>query len=519
MKSGQGSLALAMEDKAQTVLAELGQNALKPGYWNNGIGQMGAYVNESGLRILAGSNDAIAFTRDVTHAYRIKAADADGSLEAIESAINVRGSADVDVFLNVDAADYDIDSSGNTVFKPSTAMSKQAQHILDDMTRQDYSKGIKNPEKADPNKPVIRANIDRAAFYALIEKDDVRALRPVGYVDSRAAQWPEEVLEAAKEQGEAEIMITLRGGELFSPKTGYMSAAAVKAQASANQRAFDNVLSGIGAPVPSADASTSAEIGVLHIRLPFESLAKLYDGKDARILSVELNKPVAWTTLTNSTSLLNLAPAWNAGYRAAGQNIIILDSGVRKDHAFFTTGGVSRVIYETCFGTNRTSGGITYSTICPSPDGFGDSPLGLAGSGEPYSNLTVCNALIPLGHDCAHGTHVAGIAAGRQSASLLPANLQGVGPDASIVSVQVFSYNSSSSPAATAFGEDIQKALETVHGRTAPGINNPFVVNMSLGGIGIYISFYFKFSWLMKNLCFYSRKRSANLGFHSKFLA
>jgi hypothetical protein len=37
--------------------------------------------------------------------------------------------------------------------------------------------------------------------------------------------------------------------------------------------------------------------------------------------------------------------------------------------------------------------------------------------------------------------------------------------------------------------------------------------------IGIYISFYFKFSCLMKNLCFYSRKRSANLGFHSKFLA
>ncbi len=68
---------------------------------------MGAYVNEIGLRVLAGSNNAISFTRDVTTQYRIKAVDDDGSLEAIETAIQNNGSANVDIFLNADAADYE----------------------------------------------------------------------------------------------------------------------------------------------------------------------------------------------------------------------------------------------------------------------------------------------------------------------------------------------------------------------------------------------------------------------------
>lgn len=474
-----------MENKAQNVLAELGQNALKSGYWNNGIGQMGAYVNESGLHILAGSSNIIAFTRDVTHAYRIKAVDTDGSLEAIETAIHTNGFANVDIFLGVDAADYALDNSGNTIFKPSTAMPVQVQNILNNMTGQPYSKGIINPEK-DPNRPVIRTNIDRNAFYALIERDDVKAVRLIGYTDPRVAQWPEEVLETAKEHGEAEILITLRGGDFFSPKTGYMSSSAIKAQTKANQRAFDDIFSRINVPASSANtAATSMPLGVMHIRLPFEALTQLYDHADARILNVSLNKPAAWTTLTNSTALLNMSSAWNAGYRAAGQNIVIMDSGVRKNHAFFTTNNVSRVTYEACFGTNGISNGITYSSICPNQNSEGDSPPGLAGSGEPYSNLTVCNTLASLNsHYCGHGTHVTGIAAGRQSASITPSNLQGIAPDASIVSIQLLSYNATT-PAAGIFEADILAALNTIHQSTT-GLYSPHTINMSFGGAQIY---------------------------------
>ncbi|MCB1976873.1 MAG: S8 family serine peptidase, partial [Nitrosomonas sp.] len=478
MTNKQASLSTAMENKAQNVLAELNQNTLKSGYWNNGIGQMGAYVNEIGLRVLAGSDNAISFARDVTHAYRIKAVDDDGSLDAIETAINTNGSANVDIFLNTDATDYDLDSLGNTVFKSSSVMSEQAQRILTSINTEHFAQGI-NVAEVDENRPVIRASIDRNAFYALIERDDVRAIRPVGYADPRKAQWPEEVLEAAKEHGEAEIMITLRGGDFSSAKTGYMSSAAIKAQANANQRAFDDILSKIGALASATDVSTSSEIGVLHIKFPFETLAKLYEDADARILSVELNKPVAWTTLTNSTALLNMSSAWSAGFRAAGQNIVIVDSGIRKNHAFLTP----RVTFEACFGTNGISDGITYSTICPSPNATtGDSPLGLVNSGEPlsFTNMTACNA---LGSGCYHGTHVAGIAAGRQSVNISPSNLQGVGPDASIISAQVFSYKTTSPQKMTAFGADIFQALVSVLSATTAGtLNNPYTVNMSIGG-------------------------------------
>lgn len=56
MTGERNSLITILEEKAQKVLSELGQNALPSGYWNNGIGQMGAYVNESGLHILAASD-------------------------------------------------------------------------------------------------------------------------------------------------------------------------------------------------------------------------------------------------------------------------------------------------------------------------------------------------------------------------------------------------------------------------------------------------------------------------------
>lgn len=485
MTGERNSLITILEEKAQKVLSELGQNALPSGYWNNGIGQMGAYVNESGLHILAASDQAISFIRDITHPYRIKAADADGSLDAVEKAIIADGSANVEIFLNVDSVDYDIDRSGKTVLSPSAAMSAQAQTIKNVILKDSHVNGIKILEDDFSSRPVMRANIDRTAFHALIERDDIRAIRPINYADPRVAQWPEEVLEAAKQFGDAEVMITLRGGDLFTPKTGYLPETAIKSQVAANQRAFKDIIAQTGAVDLPEESLSGANLGVLHSRLPFEALAKLYDSKDERILSVELNKPVAETSLTNSTNLMNLPQAWNKGYRAAGQNIVIIDTGVRKDHAFFTTGSTSRVTYEACFGTNGVGpGGVIYSSICPSPNSLGDSPLGLAGSGAPNSNITLCNSA--PNHDCGHGTHVAGIAAGRQNPVLSPSNLQGVAPDASIISVQVFSY-STNPPQGTVFTSDLQAALGAIDQNTV-GTFSPNTVNLSISSPTLYSS-------------------------------
>jgi len=254
----------------------------------------------------------------------------------------------------------------------------------------------------------------------------------------------------------------------------------LKAQTDANQRAFDDILSSAGVSRSSSAAVTYFDLGSVHIRLPYTALARLYENADPRILSIGLNRPVAWPTLTNSTVLLNMQPTWSLGYRAAGQNIMVIDSGVRKDHELFKINGATKVIYEACFGSNVSSGGILYSSICPNQDVNGDSPLGQLGSGEPFSDLTTCASLLALDHDCSHGTHVAGIAAGHSSPNVFPSNLQGVAPDAGLISAQVFSYNTTS-PAASAFGSDILAALNALNAATTPGTNNPYVVNMSIG--------------------------------------
>lgn len=460
IKTNYEALRVVMEAKANNVLADLGQDVLPTGYWNNGFGQMGAYVNESGIHSLVDTDNAITFIRDVTHTYRIKAAEDDGSIEAIESEIITNGATEVDIFLNVEVAGYTIESTGNTIYNQSAATSEQIQNILNHLLSQSYANGISNPV-IDENRPVIRANINRNAFYALIESDKVKAIRPVNYTDPRAAQWPQEVLGVAQEQGEANILISLRGGEFFSPKTGYMTLAAIQAQADAHQHAFDDIFTKIGVPTSPENKTAYLDVGIVQLKLPNSDLAKLYELSDARILSIELNKPAAWTTLTNSTNLLNLPPSWAAGIRGAGNYIVILDSGVRKNHVFFDNSGTTRVAFEACFGTNATSGGVTYSSICPNQDSAGDSPLGWPGSGEPFSNLTVCNTLASLGHDCSHGTHVAGISAGRQSALITPSTLQGVAPDAFIVAVQIFSYNTTV-PAAGAFNGDVLAGLNAI---------------------------------------------------------
>ena len=469
------------ESGARAVLAELGENALIGGYSNNGIGQMRVNVNEEGLRILAGSKSAVAFMRDVSYALRIKAVDLDGSIDEIESRFVTDSAVEVEIFLNVDAVDYDIDVAGTTVFRAQPALSQQLDQGLRNILSKPYGGSIDVLE-VEKDSPSLRAIIDRSAFYGLIESGDVRAVRPVGFEDARKSQLPEDVLEIARAQGKVGVAISLRGGDFFSPKTGYMSNAGMDVQAKANERAFANIFSRAGLAPPVQENGGGYLLGGLATQLSFEEVRKLYENADPRILSItaDFATPAA---LATSTAQMNLANAWALGYTAAGQHIIIIDSGIRQDHSFFEepTTPFTKVRNEACFGTNGTVGGITYVSICPNQDGVGDSPLNEPNAGEPYNNATTCAAL--LGLNCGHGTHVAGIAAGNTPAGYSP-HWQGVAPDAKLVAVQIMSYRDS--PAVqNAISTDINQALTVVHNNTVAGTYNNLTVNMSLGG-GVY---------------------------------
>ena len=150
------------------------------------------------------------------------------------------------------------------------------------------------------------------------------------------------------------------------------------------------------------------------------------------------------------------------GYSGAGQTVVILDTGVDKTHPFL----VGKVVEEACYSSNTT--GVT--SLCPNG---GTTQVG-PGAGVD------CNLSIS---GCGHGTHVAGIAAGRG------AGFSGVAQDANIIAMQVFSKFTTScsgtSSCAMSYSSDQIKALQRVY--ELRHTYNIAAVNMSLGG-GSYAS-------------------------------
>jgi len=186
-------------------------------------------------------------------------------------------------------------------------------------------------------------------------------------------------------------------------------------------------------------------------------------------------------SLSESVPLVGAKTAWGPpGYTGSGQTIVILDTGVDKNHLFFAS-PTSRFGPGGCFSTTDISEGIT--SFCSSPPSDQNCPVTIAG--------------------CDHGTHVAGIAAGNGG------GIVGVAKDARLISVQVSSQwedgvvsksnngvpvpltpcadSGRSSPCALPITGDLLKALEWVYDRkdgdpTVPP-NDPSIVavNMSLG--------------------------------------
>lgn len=128
-----------------------------------------------------------------------------------------------------------------------------------------------------------------------------------------------------------------------------------------------------------------------------------------------------------------------------GTTIAILDTGVEGSHPFFA----DRLVDEACFSLLNQ---------CPNAS----------------SRMLGPGSAIPCAHrDCAHGTHVTGIALGRDPAG----SLVGVAPNANLIAIQIFSEVDGE---IGAYSSDILAALHHILGLA------PFYpiasVNFSLGG-------------------------------------
>jgi subtilisin len=218
---------------------------------------------------------------------------------------------------------------------------------------------------------------------------------------------------------------------------------------------------------------------VLVLEVDSAALQALADRPDILSIAEDVAVP---PVLVQSVPLIGADDAWAAGFTGVGQAVAILDTGVDKTHPFLS----GKVIAEACFST--TGGGST--TTCP--NGL-DTQIG-SGAGVN------CNLAVD---GCDHGTHVAGIAAGRG------ASFSGVAKDASIIAIQVFSRFDSDSdcggagtaPCVLSWSSDQMAALDWIYQqRTTYTISS---ANLSLGG-GHYTSYcdatYASYKALIDNL-------------------
>lgn len=167
-------------------------------------------------------------------------------------------------------------------------------------------------------------------------------------------------------------------------------------------------------------------------------------------------------TLNESIKHIGADAIHTAQYTGQGQAIAILDTGVESWHHFYS----DRLVEEACFSTTSASNFST--SLCPN------------GNDEQFGSGAAADCSATGINVCDHGTHVAGIAAGRNGST------RGVAPNADIVAVQVFSrfgreYEQCRGRACIlSYASDQLAALEWILNNAQT--RNIAAINMSIGG-------------------------------------
>ncbi len=215
-----------------------------------------------------------------------------------------------------------------------------------------------------------------------------------------------------QEEGRVRVIVGLRseGGSEVSAASNFKDAAARAAMVSRIDRDQQALLVRI-ASFSVLSVRRFKYIPYLAMEVDAAALEAL--ASDPEVVSIEEDKLLK-PMLEESGPLVGAPQAWSQGFSGSGQTIAILDTGVDKDHAFLR----GKMVSEACY-----SGGGHGESLCPG----GVSESTRPGSGMPCSD--------PELSGCFHGTHVAGIAAGKGP------DFSGVARDAELISIQVFSRN------------------------------------------------------------------------------
>ena len=287
---------------------------------------------------------------------------------------------------------------------------------------------------------------------------------------------PRPVADAALAGGTARVIVELRLATPYRSEPTLPTAREAQDQRASIQRAQAGILAQLS-PGHAASAKRFETIPYIALEVDASELGALLRRPDVASIvedpalraigSPALGEQATRPRLAESVPLVGANQAWAAGFAGAGQVVAVIDTGVDKAHPFLA----NKVVSEACYST--TSAATSSTSICPG----GVTSSTAVGSGVP------CPATF---EDCVHGTHVAGIAAGKG------ASFSGVARDAGLIAVQVFTRRDSAAvcspepaPCLKSFGSDITLGLERVF-----ALRNTFTissVNISIGG-GHYTS-------------------------------
>jgi len=272
-------------------------------------------------------------------------------------------------------------------------------------------------------------------------------LAPTPVAETSDAEW-QRLAEKAQREGTVRLIVSL---DATAKPEGELSAAQRSAQRARIDAEADAVLEAL--EDSKVDHVRDFEIvPFMAMRVDVEGLEELRRSPNVSAVSEDRQISVEDGALQGRSGNRSLAAwwdlgrtntqtAWNNGYDGRGQTVAVIDTGVQSSHPWLA----GKVVAEGCY--------LAYSRC---PNGYA-SQVG-AGAAAPCT----------FHEDCAHGTHVAGTAAG----------IYGVARYASIMPVQVF-YQHPTSGTPTYAESDVLWAMKHVYDRR--GMYRIASVNLSLG--------------------------------------
>jgi subtilisin len=212
--------------------------------------------------------------------------------------------------------------------------------------------------------------------------------------------------EKAQKRGTVSVIVRVRAP--FRPEGQMSSAVEALAQRKVIEEAQDQMLSWLRY-VPSTSKKTKY-LPYVAASVDAAGLEQLQSSSET--LDVSGDEPLR-LTLSESLFRVGAPRAWAGNFKGTDRTIAVLDSGVDKNHTWLS----GKVVSEACYSTNDDV--EMYRSVCRDRALESTAP----DSGVPCTD-------IPGVENCGHGTHVAGIAAGRG----------GVAYDAKVIAMQVMSY-------------------------------------------------------------------------------